>query len=139
MDLSSTLAGLESLSSPHVHVATPAHRVEVEESAGQEVLAVVRETLSNVAAHVGADADAWVLLEALDENLIVSVRDEGPGIPAGRLELAASEGRLGITESIQGRLKELGGQATLATGSWGTEWEFTVPLRHSRRSPGSDR
>jgi signal transduction histidine kinase len=58
---------------------------------------------------------------------VVSVRDEGPGIPAGRLDAAAADGRLGVTESIRGRIKDLGGHAELTTGSYGTEWELTVP------------
>ena len=37
------------------------------------------------------------------------VRDEGPGIPDGRLEQAAAEGRLGVRESIRGRIADLGG------------------------------
>jgi len=58
---------------------------------------------------------------------VVTVRDEGPGIPAGRLEEAEAAGRLGIKESICGRIRDLGGTAELSTGSYGTEWEFTVP------------
>jgi signal transduction histidine kinase len=57
----------------------------------------------------------------------VSVRDEGPGIPQGRLDAAAGEGRLGVSESIRGRLAELGGTAELHTGPGGTEWELSVP------------
>ena len=45
----------------------------------------------------------------------------------GRLEEAASQGRLGISESIRGRIADLGGTAELTTGSFGTEWEFVVP------------
>ena len=33
-----------------------------------------------------ASARAWVLLEAFPDRVVVSVRDEGPGIPDGRLE-----------------------------------------------------
>ncbi len=45
----------------------------------------------------------------------------------GRLEQAAAEGRLGVRESIRGRIADLGGTAELSTGSFGTEWEFVVP------------
>ena len=83
--------------------------------------------LDNVAAHVGDDAPAWVLLEELPDRVEVSVRDEGPGIAPGRLEAAAGEGRLGVCGSIRGGLAELGGTATLTTGSFGTEWELSLP------------
>jgi signal transduction histidine kinase len=60
---------------------------------------------------------------------VVSVRDEGPGIPAGRLEAAQADGRLGVVDSIRGRVADLGGTAELTTGTYGTEWELTVPRR----------
>jgi len=91
------------------------------------VVAVVRECLSNVARHVGPDAPVWVLLEAFDDRVEISVRDEGGGIPAGRLDEAAAAGRLGVAQSIRGRIADLGGSATLTTGSSGTEWELVVP------------
>ena len=91
------------------------------------VVASVAACLDNVATHVGADAPAWVLLEEYADRVEVSVRDEGPGIPEGRLGQAAAEGRLGITESIRGRIADLGGTASLTTGPSGTEWELSVP------------
>ena len=68
-----------------------------------------------------------MLLEDLGDRVLVSVRDEGPGIPAGRLEQAEAEGRLGVSGSIRGRVADLGGTVELSTGSFGTEWELSVP------------
>ena len=49
-------------------------------------------------------------------------------VPAGRLEVAAAEGRLGVSESVCGRVRHLGGTATLTTApGQGTEWELTFP------------
>jgi signal transduction histidine kinase len=125
------LAGmLEERSSSHrlrVEVATPGVPVTLPSSVAEEVTAAVGACLDNVALHVGPDARAWVLLEALPEQVVVSVRDDGPGIAPGRLESAAQEGRLGVTESIRGRIEDLGGSARLDTGAHGTEWELTVP------------
>jgi signal transduction histidine kinase len=97
----------------------------------QEVVAAVSACLDNVRAHVGETAPAWVLLDAVPGEVVVSVRDDGPGIPAGRLEAAAASGRLGVDQSIRGRIADLGGTARLDTGSWGTEWELTVPIEES--------
>lgn len=125
------LAGmLEELGTAHalrVEVATPGVPVPLPSEVAHEIVAAVGSCLDNVATHVGPGARAWVLLEALPEQVVVSVRDDGPGIPAGRLESAADEGRLGVSESIRGRIADLGGTATLDTGAHGTEWELTIP------------
>ncbi|WP_323792169.1 MacS family sensor histidine kinase [Nocardioides sp.] len=112
---------------PGVDVAVPGGAVELPAPVALELLAVVTACLDNVTRHVGDAAPAWVLLEALGDRVEVSVRDEGPGIPEGRLEAAAIEGRLGVSQSIRGRMADLGGEARLTTGSFGTEWELVVP------------
>jgi signal transduction histidine kinase len=120
-------AALGALGTSSVSVAVPATPVRIEPVAGVEITAVVAECLSNVRHHVGREAPAWVLLEDLGGELVVSVRDQGPGIPAGRLQEAAGQGRLGVASSIRGRVDELGGTATLETSPAGTEWEFRLP------------
>ncbi len=110
-----------------VSVAAPSGGVPVEQAAAAEIVAAVSACLDNVVAHVGPSAPAWVLLEVTPDALVVTVRDEGPGIPHGRLEAAAHEGRLGVASSVRGRVAELGGTATLSTGSHGTEWELSFP------------
>ncbi len=128
-DLAALLAGLGSTT---VQVAVPG-RVVVPARTADEVLGAVEACLSNVRHHVGRDASAWILLEDLGDRLVVSVRDEGPGIAPGRLVDAAEQGRLGVRESIVGRLRDLGGDAVVhsAPGA-GTEWELTVPRERSR-------
>ena len=100
------------------------------------VVAAVRVCLDNVLAHLWPYATAWVLAQAAPEAVTISVRDDGPGIPAGRLDAAASEGRLGVASSIRGRIEELGGTATVESGEWGTEWELVVPAQ--RRTDSTD-
>ncbi len=112
--------GAVTVSLPGMAVPMPAHAVD-------EIVAAVSACISNTLVHVGRSAPSWVLLEAFPDRVVVSVRDEGPGIPAGRLEAAADDGRLGVTESIRGRIRDLGGTAEVTSGSYGTEWELTVP------------
>lgn len=128
-DLVAALTRLER--DPAVTVSTPATPVELPAAAAAELVAAVSACLDNVRTHVGHDAPAWILLQAFPDRVEVSVRDEGPGIPAGRLAEAAADGRLGVAESIRGRVIDLGGTAELATGSFGTEWELVVPLGSS--------
>ena len=126
-DLTGLLEEVGTGHSLRVEVATPGVPVPLATEVAREVAAAVGSCLDNVATHVGPDARAWVLLEALPDSIVVSVRDDGPGIPAGRLETAAAEGRLGVSESIRGRITDLGGTATLDTGAHGTEWELAIP------------
>jgi signal transduction histidine kinase len=125
LDLASRLGRLAVR--PGVQVATPGTPVHLPAATVAELVAVVAACLDNVAVHVGEDASAWVLVEDFEERVMVSVRDEGPGIAEGRLEDAAAEGRLGVSQSIRGRIADLGGTAELTTGPGGTEWELTVP------------
>ena len=109
-------------------VSGPGGQVRLPAAVVAEVAAAVSECLLNVARHVGEGARAWVLVEDLDDEVVVTVRDEGSGIAADRLAAAAAEGRMGVSGSIMGRLGDLGGRAELSTGpTIGTEWELHVP------------
>ncbi|XRQ02960.1 MacS family sensor histidine kinase [Actinomadura welshii] len=114
--------------SPSVTVSTPATDVRLPAHAAREVEAAVAAALDNVRRHCGAGARAWVLLEDGPAEITVSVRDDGPGMPAGRLAEAAAAGRLGVAQSIRGRVADLGGTVAIATAEGeGTEIEMTVP------------
>jgi signal transduction histidine kinase len=120
-------AALQLLATPDVQVSAPAGAVTLPANTTAELLALTKEALSNVEKHAPG-ANAWVLLEDLGGEVVVSIRDNGPGIAPGRLERAAAQGHLGVVESIKGRVRVLGGTATLETSpGGGTEWEVKVP------------
>lgn len=125
LDLTAALTWLQR--SSQVTVSTPGFPVELPARTVRELVAAAGACLDNVRMHVGEDAPVWLLLQAFPDRVELSVRDEGPGIPPGRLEEAAATGRLGVAESIRGRLADLGGRAEVFTGSFGTEWELVVP------------
>ncbi|MDX3248637.1 MacS family sensor histidine kinase [Streptomyces sp. ME18-1-4] len=111
-----------------VSLAEPGAPVLLPAPAARELAAAVRAALDNVRRHAGEDARAWILVEDEPDEVIVTVRDNGPGIPEGRLAQAEGEGRLGVAQSIRGRLRDLGGSAELiSTPGQGTEVELTVP------------
>jgi signal transduction histidine kinase len=93
------------------------------------VTGAVAAALDNVRCHGGPRPRAWMLVESESGTVTVTVRDDGPGIPPGRLAAAASEGRLGVTQSIQGRIAEVGGRVTITSEpGQGTEVEIGVPV-----------
>ncbi len=122
------VAELFAFHSATVTVSGPETPVVLPQRVVDEVKAAVAECLTNVRRHVGHDAHAWVLIEDLGHRVVVSVRDDGPGIDPGRLAAARAEGRLGVQQSICGRLAALGGTARLTTApGQGVEWELTMP------------
>ncbi|MDR7302047.1 MacS family sensor histidine kinase [Haloactinomyces albus] len=130
-------AQLQVLGTAKVQVSVPATPVLLPAPTASELFAVVREALDNVDRHAGADAAAWVLLEDLGNEIVASVRDNGPGIPEGRLAAAESQGRMGVAQSIRGRVAGLGGAVTLDTAPGeGTEWEMRIPRPGSTDSAG---
>lgn len=117
-----------------VSISLPATPVPLARHLADELDAAVGNALDNVGQHAGPQARAFVLLEDLGDAVTVSIRDDGVGIPAGRLQEAAHQGHVGISKSIVGRLASLGGSATLSTEAGdGTEWELTVPRPDRRR------
>jgi signal transduction histidine kinase len=127
------VALLRARATDRVSMSLPATPVPLDTTVATEVDAAVANALDNVVAHAGAESHAFVLLEDLGESVVVSIRDDGAGIPPGRLEQAVAEGRIGVAKSIVGRMNWLGGSARLNTGpDSGTEWELTIPRRGGR-------
>jgi signal transduction histidine kinase len=121
---------LRARASDRVSVSVPANPVLLDSGVAEELAAAAGNALDNATAHAGADARTYVLLEDLGDSVTVSIRDDGVGIPDGRLAAAVGEGRFGIAKSIVGRMDWLGGSAKLNTGpGCGTEWELTIPRR----------
>ncbi len=111
-----------------VSFAEPGAPVPLPAPAAKELAAAVGAALDNVRRHAGEDARAWILVEDEPREVVVTVRDDGPGIPEGRLAQAEGEGRLGVALSIRGRLRDLGGSAELVSiPGQGTEVELKVP------------
>jgi signal transduction histidine kinase len=111
-----------------VVVSVPAQPVRLEMGAAEELASAVRAALDNVRRHGGERARAWVLVEDEPGLVTVTVRDDGPGIAAGRLAEAAAAGRLGVSQSICGRLRDLGGSADIRSSPGeGTEVELRLP------------
>jgi len=87
-----------------------------------------REALVNAARHAGGDVTVYA--EATPEAVEVFVRDRGAGFDAD----AIPAGRLGIRESIVGRMTRAGGTAVVASSPDGTEVQLRLPRRATTAS-----
>jgi signal transduction histidine kinase len=121
---------VEQFSDPQVTVSCPATPVLLPGSAAQALGGATAAALDNVRRHAGGRARAWVLVEDQGATVRVSVRDDGNGFAGDRLAQATAAGRLGVAQSIVGRIRAAGGSAcvTSAPGQ-GTEVELAIPRR----------
>ncbi|WP_271189267.1 sensor histidine kinase [Dactylosporangium matsuzakiense] len=119
---------LNALASPAVEFSGPVDPVPLPAATTAEILAAVGAALDNVRQHAGPSARAWILLEDEDDAVRITIRDDGPGFDPDRLRVAARSGRLGVEQSIRGRISDLGGTTTITSRPGiGTEVELWVP------------
>jgi signal transduction histidine kinase len=127
------MAVLVGLGGRAVTVTGPAGSVFLAAERAAALEAAVRSALDNVVRHAGPEAKAWVLVEDEPDVVTVTVRDDGVGFTAERLDAAAEEGRLGFRASIRRRIEEVGGRVdVLSAPGEGTEIELRVPRAGAR-------
>ncbi|WFE23987.1 DUF5931 domain-containing protein [Solwaraspora sp. WMMD937] len=125
VDLRSVVNGYVS---SRVSVATPADPVLLPGRLAAELGAALGAAVDNAVRHGGPQARVWVLVEEEPDAVTVSIRDDGCGIRPGRLAEAAAQGRLGVSQSIEGRVAEIGGTVRIVSEPGaGTEIELRVP------------
>lgn len=125
VDLRSVVNGY---ASSRVSVATPADPVLLPGRLAAELGAALGAAVDNAVRHGGPQARVWVLVEEEPDTVTVSIRDDGCGIRPGRLAQAAAQGRLGVSQSIEGRVAEIGGTVRIVSEPGaGTEIELRVP------------
>ncbi|GAA1449398.1 ATP-binding protein [Leifsonia poae] len=85
-----------------------------------ELAAAAREAMLNAARHAGGEVSVYV--ESRAGAVDVFVRDRGSGFDVDALP----DGRLGVRESIIGRMKRAGGQAAVTSRDTGTEIHLSI-------------
>ncbi len=100
---------------------------ESRERGSGDLAAAAREAMLNAARHAGGEVSVYI--ESRPDAVEVYVRDRGPGFT-----LAAVPGdRLGVRESIIGRMRRAGGSATVRPGAGGigTEVRLRFPAEEA--------
>ncbi|MFT2817264.1 PspC domain-containing protein [Leifsonia sp. A12D58] len=97
------------------------------EDAPEGLVAAAREAMLNAARHAGGTVTVY--LESGARGIELSVTDRGPGFSLDDIP----EDRLGVRESILGRMRRVGGSAAVrpGPGGSGTEILLTMPASHS--------
>jgi PAS domain S-box-containing protein len=90
---------------------------------------VVQEGLTNIHLHSGSKK-AQVSLKCRPDQAVLTISDEGRGLPPGLLERGGGLGaKLGVGISgMRERIRQLGGQFEIISGSNGTTLSAIVPL-----------
>jgi signal transduction histidine kinase len=111
-----------------VTLSGPAGAVRLPAGTARELSAAVAAALDNVAKHCDPGTKVYLLVEDEPDRVIVTVRDDGCGITPDRLAQAEAQGRLGVAQSIRGRIEDLGGRVEIVSAPGeGAEVEMTVP------------
>ena len=88
----------------------------------EALVQAAREAMLNAARHGGGAVSVY--LEVTDDAAEVFVKDRGPGFDPD----AVPADRLGVRESIVGRMNRHGGTATITSSPDGTEVRLRLPL-----------
>jgi PAS domain S-box-containing protein len=96
---------------------------------------VIQESLTNVVRHSGSPK-AWVRLSVNSDRLKISIEDEGTGFDQRKVAAGRKSG-VGV-QSMNDRIKLLGGQLEVRSGKRGTQVFASVPLSRGEDSAASE-
>lgn len=111
---------------------------QTSERSSGELAAASREAMLNAARHAGGEVAVYIEASAAGHAetgggaVDVFVRDRGPGFDPA----AVPEDRLGVRESIIGRMRRAGGSGVVGPGVGGTGTEVHLHFEPSRRDEG---
>jgi signal transduction histidine kinase len=94
------------------------------------VFRIIQEALTNVYRHSHAQA-VWIDIKCDESSLLLRIKDDGKGIPAGMLSMAPN-GKTGVgLTSMRERSTLLGGTFRIQSNGGGTTVSVTVPIQRT--------
>ena len=98
--------------------------VQLPDAVAIALFRVVQEALTNIVRHANA-ANAWITMEYQNERALLTIRDDGAGLPKGAERKRLSHGILGMRL----RITSLGGEFAIESpAGGGTVVRISVPL-----------
>ncbi|UHA72513.1 HAMP domain-containing sensor histidine kinase [Paenibacillus sp. 481] len=111
-----------------VHLTVPNDDIVIESHTAVALYRILQESLTNVVKHTAATR-IDVRMEALQQAINVTIRDNGHGIEQEDFEQARRQNRIGI-HGMRERSLLLGGTFLLEKSDWGgTELKVSIPLK----------
>ncbi len=98
----------------------------------EAIVAAAREAMLNAARHAGGEVTVYV--ETRPDEVLIDVTDRGAGLDPNNLP----EGRMGVRESIIGRMQRADGAARITPGPGGTGTAVRLSLPLSIQEEASD-
>lgn len=96
----------------------------------EPIIAAAREAMLNAARHAGGEVTVYA--EATDARIMIDVTDRGPGLDLEQLP----PGRMGVRDSILGRMERAGGTARIVPGpGGGTSVRLGIPREDQAPEP----
>ncbi|MFF8817208.1 PspC domain-containing protein [Leucobacter sp. NPDC015123] len=94
----------------------------------EPIVAAAREAMLNAAQHAGGDVTVYA--EVSPARVSIDVTDRGPGLDPDRLP----EGRMGVRDSIVGRMARAGGTAKIVPGPGGSGTSVRLEMPREQKT-----
>lgn len=126
------VSGINQRIGPHVELQITHELRRLTEEAELAVFRVLQASLTNVHLH-SKGTKAVLRIEQNADETIVTVSDNGKGIPDGVLDYSSRTNTLGVgIAGMRERMQQLGGRLEIETCSSGTKVKASIPKEHFR-------
>lgn len=117
-----------------VELEMPRRLKRMSEEAELAIFRIVQASLTNIHLHSGSNK-ANVKIEHIHEGLVVTVSDQGRGIPSAVLDRSSVGKGVGVgIVGMKERVKQLGGRLEIKTSGRGTQVKAVIPGRHFQKT-----